>query len=136
MPAPVNQTNGTTRPSPNSAQDFPAPTPRTANTVKAPANRPSNRTTRPAGRAAARQTGTANVGRKYTASPSGAPPSAHSASRLISSCGIEMSFANEPNPFAAGHGGIFRCSTSSFIATAHGRASAYVRNENGATPPG
>jgi type IV pilus assembly protein PilB len=68
--------------------------------------------------------------------PYGAPPSAHSASRLISSCGIETSFTNEPNPFAAGHGGIFLCSTSSLIATAHGRASAYVRNENGATPPG
>src|SRR6185295_13499108 len=63
-------------------------------------------------------------------SPSGAPPSTQSAIRESSSCVSPRSFLKRPKPLTAFQGGIRRVSTSSLIATAHGRASAYVDKEN------
>ena len=62
------------------------------------------------------------AGGKSFGSPSLAPPSTHAAISAISKGANDGSFANAPNPRAAFHFGIRRVSTSSLIATAHGRA--------------
>ena len=90
----------------------------------------------PSGRAPGRHFGIAKFGGfKNAGSPSGAPPSTHSAIRTISSWLNEKSFVNSPNPFAAGQGGICRTKTASLIATAHGFTAEKLPKAIGAMPP-
>src|SRR5258708_3556158 len=69
-------------------------------------------------------------------SPSLAPPSTHATSVSISCLLSERSSAKCPYCGSANHGGIFLVTTSDLIALAHGRASLYEINENGAISPG
>src|SRR5262249_43110791 len=69
--------------------------------------------------------------------PWGAPLSAHLAILPISSSLNEMSSLNFLIPIflSMNHGGISPAEVARFIARAQGRASAYVLNDMGATPP-